>query len=439
MFDEGLWIYGLVLLAIWLFYGVAKKVRWRSNSLIHQEAIEAGLTEPSSLHPVIDQSLCLGCGACVKACPERDKHSVLGIIDGKAVLVEPTNCIGHGACMRACPFNAITLVFGSEKRGVDIPALDSDFQTSVPGIYIAGELGGMGLIRNAVQQGSQAVDAISNSVTNATPTEPDYSDVVIVGAGPAGFSASLRAKELKLNSVTLEQDSLGGSVFQYPRGKLVMTAPVNLPIVGKCTFSEVSKEELLEFWLKTEKETGVEINYQEKILNVEPVEAGFKVSTEHAEYLTKTVLLAIGRRGTPRKLGVPGEELPKVVYRMIDREQYKNQHVLVVGGGDSALEAAAEIAEQDNTTVSLSYRSEAFGRAKKRNRTRIQNAADEGHINLYMKSNVVSFSEDSVILSTQDGEKVFSNDATIICAGGILPDTFLKQIGISVETKYGTA
>ena len=436
MIESGIWIYVLFLLAIWLVYGARKKIRWHSNALIHEEAVDVGLTEPASLHPVIDPSLCLGCGACVKACPERDKHAVLGVIDGKAVLVEPTNCIGHGACKTACPFDAITLVFGSEKRGVDIPTLDPDFQTSVPGIYIAGELGGMGLIRNAVQQGSQAIDAIDKKIADLPAS--DFHDVVIVGAGPAGFAATLRAKELNLNYLTLEQDSLGGSVFQYPRGKLVMTAPVNLPIVGKCKFSEVSKEELLAFWQKTEIDTDIQINYREKILNIEPVDSGFRVATEHREYFSKTVLLAIGRRGTPRKLGVTGEELPKVVYRMIDPAQYRNQHVLVVGGGDSALEAAAEISDQDNTTVTLSYRSDAFGRAKKRNRVRIQQAQEAGRLTVHLKSNVLFFSEDSVILSTEQGETEFHNDAAIVCAGGILPDAFLKQIGISVETKFGT-
>ncbi len=425
------------LLLIWGIYLGLKKLKHRHSRSIWQEESEAGLTEPASLHPVIDPKRCMGCGTCVIACPEQNNHPVLGLIGGKAKLIAPTNCIGHGACKTACPFDAITLVFGTERRGLDIPVLKPNFETTMPDIFIAGELGGMGLIRNAIEQGHKALDALMER--HDKHHSHDY-DIVIVGAGPAGFSAALRAHELGLNYLVVEQDSLGGTVFQFPRGKLVMTAPVELPIVGKVKFTETTKEELLEFWSQVEKETGIHINYQEKVENIEPGgKTGYQITTSKGEYNTLKVLLAIGRRGTPRKLGVPGEEQSKVVYRLIDPEQYRGEHVLVVGGGDSALEAATSIAEQPGTTVTLSYRSGSFSRAKKKNRQKVETADENGTLQVLMNSNVKSFTEKQVTIEQQEALIEIPNDAAIVCAGGILPTGFLKQIGIEVDTKHGTA
>jgi thioredoxin reductase/ferredoxin len=431
-------VYLLPIGLIWLVYITHKRLKSRKNIAVMQEEFEAGLTEPASLHPLIDPAKCMGCGTCVKACPEQHNHPVLGLIDGKAQLIAPTNCIGHGACKTNCPFDAITLVFGTEKRGVDIPVLNPNFETSMAGIYIAGELGGMGLIRNAIEQGYKALDYIQEDLKSRRD-KADY-DLLIVGAGPAGFSASLRAIEKKLRYKTVEQDSLGGTVFQFPRGKLVMTAPVHLPLVGEMKFTETTKEELLAFWQQVEKKTGVEISYHERVESISShVQGGYEVKTNKGNYHTRSVLLTIGRRGTPRKLGVPGEEMSKVTYRLIDPEQYRNQHVLVVGGGDSALEAATSIADQPGTTVTLSYRSGAFGRAKRKNRERVDRAVEEGRLNLMFKSNVQSFTSDRVTIE-QEGELIeMPNQAVIICAGGILPTGFLKETGINVETKHGSA
>ncbi len=193
-------------------------------------------------------------------------------------------------------------------------------------------------------------------------------DVVVIGAGPAGFAASLCAMQHKLRFVTLEQNSFGGTVAHFPRGKLVMTAPTILPLYGKMKFRETTKEALLELWHDVMKKTGLRILYGEGVTKIMPVENGFVVVTNSARYATKTVLLAIGRRGTPRKLNIPGEEQSKVVYRLIDAEQYKGQHVLIVGGGDSALEAAISIAQEPGTKTTIAYRSKAFSRAKLKNR-----------------------------------------------------------------------
>lgn len=415
-------------------YGLMKSRRTHHNIKTVEKVTADGLTEPASLHPIFDPKACVGCGACVNACPEGN---VIGMIHGKAALMHPTKCIGHGACKRSCPFDAISLVFGTAKRGVDIPIVDSKFETNVPGIFIAGELGGMGLIRNAVEQGRQAMENIAK--LSGIGKDKSRDDVIIIGAGPAGFAASLSALEKKLRYRTIEQDSLGGTVFKFPRGKLVMTAPVKLPIVGTVKFRETQKEKLLAFWQEVEKRTNVKIQYREKMDTITRDGEGFIVKTNKGEYKTRAVLLAIGRRGTPRKLGVPGEDQPKVVYSLIDPEQYREQHVLVVGGGDAAMEAATSIAEEPGTNVTISYRSEAFSRAKEKNRQKVEEMRTSGKLNVLMKSNVKDIQKDKVVIEHEGKMLEMPNEAVIICAGGILPTPFLKEIGIQVDTKHGSA
>ena len=418
--------------AIWLSYFLIGLANERRSRRVQAAALEAGLAAPASLHPVIDPARCLGCGACTRACPEGD---VLGLVRGKAVLIEPAECIGHGACQAACPRDAISLVFGTAERGVDIPFVGPDFQTNVPGIYIAGELGGMGLIRNAIEQGRQAVEAIGGQASGASG---DALDLVVVGAGPAGFAASLAAIEKGMRFVTIEQDSFGGTVAHFPRGKLVMTAPAELPLIGRMPFKEVGKERMLEFWQAAARKTGLKVNYGERVVAVSPAAGGFVVATDKARYATRTVLLAAGRRGTPRRLDVPGEELAKVVYRLSDAAEYRGKHCLVVGGGDSALEAAGALAGERGTNVTLSYRGTAFGRAKAKNRQRFDAARKAGRLTALLNSKVVRIADGTVEIDCAGRLVRLRNDAVIVCAGGILPTDFLKATGIDVETKYGT-
>lgn len=429
--NAALMLYLVPLVVVVFFYLRRHKKRERHHTAQFEEAVKAGLTEPASLHPVINPNRCIGSGACVKACPEE----AIGIIKGKGHLVKAAVCIGHGACKAACPHDAISLVFGTAKRGMDIPQVQPNFETNVPGIFIAGELGGMGLIRKAVEQGRQAMDSIAKLKGGQFPL-----DVVIVGAGPAGLAASLGAMEKKLRFVTVEQeDSFGGTVYHYPRNKIVMTAPVQLPIIGKVKMGEISKENLLEFWQGVLRKTGLKISFFERMEKIRPEGEGFVVKTSKQEYRARAVLLTIGRRGTPRKLGVPGEESPKVVYRLIDSEQYRGRHVLVVGGGDAALEAAIAVAGEPGTTVTLSYRSEAFGRVKPKNRERLDEAQKSGKLAVLLESNVKNIAPKGVTLDQKGKTIDLENDAVIVCAGGVLPTPFLKEIGVMVETKYGTA
>lgn len=430
------WLFYLAPLAVVVLVHQLRRRRSEKKSLeLLQDARSSGLDEPASLHPVIDPLACIGCGACVKACPEGD---VLGLIAGKATLVSPSECIGHGACRSACPVGAISLVFGTERRGVELPNVRPDFQTNVPGLYIAGELGGMGLIRNAIEQGRQAMEEIAKRVRHDGRMSNVDADVAIVGGGPAGISASLAAQALGLRAVTIEQESLGGTVAHYPRGKVVMTAPAELPGYGKMKFREVGKEALLEFWTGVTSDAGLRIDYDERVEAMVRSGSAFELTTSRRTVRAPTVLLAIGRRGTPRRLGVPGEELSKVVYRMIDPQQYAARSVLVVGGGDSALEAAATLAEETDAKVTIAYRGAGFVRAKSKNRDRVEAAKTEGRLRVLLETEVLRIEPGFVLLSRKGKSGKLANDDVIVCAGGVLPTGFLRDSGVEIETRHGT-
>ena len=425
--------YGLALLGMWGAFGLGRRLKETRSTAKRQAAINAGATEPPSLHPIIDPAKCIGCGACTHACPEG---KIIGLIGGKAELLDPASCIGHGACKTACPAGAIELVFGTATRGVDIPLITPDFQSNVPGIFIAGELGGMGLIANAIEQGCQAIGSIAKL---DGIRQPNLLDVIIVGGGPAGFAASLAAKEQCLAYLTLEQSTLGGTVAHYPRGKLVMTRPATLPLYGKIKARRVRKEKLLGLWQVVMQKTGVEIRFGERVERITAMPWGFDVETGRARYSARAVLLATGRRGAPRKLDVPGEELSKVVYSLADAEQYRGQRVLVVGGGDSALEAAAELSRLPGTDVTLCYRGASFNRAKTLNRQRVERAEADRRLTIVREAVVRGIGHDRVEIECRGRQHVIANDAVIVCAGGLLPTALLARAGVEVQTKFGTA
>jgi len=434
---ENLVVYGSVILlclvVVLIYLRKLKRGSRRTEAKI-ASAKKDGIHEPVSLHPVVDPNNCIMTGACIIACPEKD---ILGILNGKATTINTSQCIGHGACFHACPTQAISLCIGTEKRGVDLPHVNQNFETNVPGISIAGELGGMGLIKNAVEQGRQAVEHIVKSLDR---THKAAYDLIVVGAGPAGISASLTAKKHGLKFLTLEQDSLGGTVFTFPRKKIVMTSPMDLPLHGKVKLFETSKTELLNLWTTTLKKNDIVIRENSKVEAISFIKDVHKVVTlDGEEYLAKHVLLAIGRRGTPRKLNIPGETMEKVAYRLLEPENISNEDIVVVGGGDSAVEAALLLSDQNRVT--LSYRKEAFQRIKPKNGEHIRQAMSQGKIDVRFNTNVEIIDRDTVAISNESGadKSILKNDRIYIFAGGELPTQFLDKIGIQITKKFGEA
>lgn len=395
-----------------------------------ESAVAEGRHEPPTIRPWLDPGRCMGSGACVTACPEH----VLQVIDGQMRVVDGAKCVGHGACVAACPTVAIELVFGSERRGIEIPAVGPDFQTNVPGIYIAGELGGMGLIANAVEQGAQA---LANAARGLPATPDGGFDVVVVGAGPAGLAAALAARQQGLRYALLDQEAFGGALRHFPRQKIVMTRPMELPGFGRVKLSTTRKEALIELFEEVVAKTGLEISAPERVDAVARDGAGFVVTTDRRTLRASRVILAVGRRGTPRRLEVPGEDGEKVAYRLVDAELYQHQHLLVVGGGDSAIEAACDLADQPGNRVTLSYRGKELSRPKAANVERLRSATDSGRLTLLLESKVKKIGVDRVWVDQGDAEQVLPNDFVFVFAGGILPTAFLQKAGIDVATHHG--
>src|SRR5580700_11811579 len=384
---------------------------------------------PQSQHPHIDANACIGCATCTGVCPEGD---VLAMLGGKAVIVNGYKCIGHSLCAEACPVGAITMVMASPGMSADLPVLSPQCEANVPNLFIAGELGGLALIKNAINQGRDCVDTIAGRIsTLRTSSAPGVLDLLIVGAGPAGISASLRAVERKLSYLTIEQDEIGGTVAKYPRQKLVMTSPVELPLYGKFKKLELSKEDLITLWKSLLERSDFNVRTGEKVENIQKSADGiFTIVSNKGQYRARAVILGLGRCGTPRKLGVKGEELPKVMYRLIETDHYINKRILVVGGGDSAVEAAMGLACQVGNNVTLSYRQAEFSRIKDRNAQRIAEFAKKGKLKVLFNSKPVEVTANTVVMDVNGAKQTLENDYVWVFAGGEPPTAFLKKVGI---------
>jgi thioredoxin reductase/Pyruvate/2-oxoacid:ferredoxin oxidoreductase delta subunit len=430
-------VYGICAIAIAIpFLLYKEKLKRREKKAL--EAAEKGKlysSGPLAQHPHIDSVYCIGCSICTHVCPEGD---VLAMLGGKAVIVNGHKCIGHALCAEACPVGAITMVMASASMGNDMPALTSEFETNVQNMFIVGELGGLALIKNAINQGRDCVDTITNRLKAMGPARsaPGVSDVLVVGAGPGGISASLRAIENKISYITVEQDEVGGTVAKYPRQKLVLTSPVNFPMHGKFSKMQLSKEDLLAFWKKLGERSDFKVRSGEKVEDIQKGPDGiFTVTTAKGEYRAHAVVLALGRAGTPRKLGVKGEELGKVMYRLIEADHYINKKILVVGGGDSAVEAAMGLARQTGNTVTVSYRQDKFSRIKERNTQHMEECIRTGKVKVLFNSAPVEFKPGSVLIDLQGAVQEIPNDFVWIFAGGTPPNAFLKKVGIQFGTR----
>jgi len=434
---------GLVIAAIVTLFFVRRYLQQQKQREVraHEAAKKGTLRSdgPQSQHPHIDTQYCIGCATCTTVCPEGD---VLAMLGGQAVIVNGYKCIGHSLCAEACPVGAITMVMASPSMGADLPQLTSEFETSVPNLFIVGELGGLALIKNAVNQGRDCADTIAARIVGLRKPHAGAAvlDALIVGAGPAGISASLRAIERKLKYLTVDSGEIGGTVSKYPRQKLVMTSPVELPIYGKFKKTELSKEDLLKIWNEILQKVDFKFQSGEKVEDIKRAEDGiFTITTTKAQYRSHAVILALGKGGIPRKLGVKGEDLPKVMYRLIEADHYVNKKILVVGGGDSAVEAAMGLANQVGNQVTLSYRKENFTRLKDRNESRVREAIQKGKLTVIFNSMPVEFKASSVLLEVNGATREVPNDFVWIFAGGEPPTAFLKKIGVRVGLRDMTA
>ncbi len=407
-----------------------RRRRQRRSAAAMAAAAGRAMHVPLTLHPVINPDICIGSLSCLKACPEGD---ILGVVNGAARLIHADHCIGHGRCAAECPVDAIRLVFGSSERGVDLPMVDEFFESSRPGVHIIGELGGMGLIRNAVAQGLQVAERLAEV---APQKDGPPTDVVIVGAGPAGLATALRLREAGRSFRVLEQGTLGGTIANYPRQKVVMTESFRVPFLGKLARKRISKEDLLSTWQRALEKADISVEEGTKVTGIEGSDGAFRVQTSRGEVEARKVVLATGRRGTPRPLGVQGEDLPKVTYRLLDAEQYDGCNVLVVGGGDAALEAAIQLADQ-SARVSISYRGPVFAKCREANRTRIGELVKAGKVQALMDSQVDLIAENEVVLTVAGAPRVLRNDFVIVNIGGELPLEFLAKLQVSLEKHFG--
>jgi thioredoxin reductase len=426
---EILLVWGVALLAAALgvgFYAANFRRQRRGDAARLTRTREMGMDRATAQHPLIDVGACIGCGSCVAACPEGD---VLGIVGGKAVVINGARCIGHGRCAEACPVGAIRVGLGDVTARDDIPLLDTQGQTTVPGLWIAGELSGFALISNAVAQGHDVMGSIAAALDPAGEAGEVY-DVVIVGAGPAGMSAALTAHERGLRAVVLDQQGAGGTILHYPRRKLVMVQPVSIPGYGPLPKREYAKEDLLAIWEELHRNHGLDIHIGIRLVGLDGTAGAFTVHTDKGDWSARHVLLALGRRGTPRRLNVPGEDSAKVVYRLIDAEAYKGRHVMIVGGGDSAAEAAVGLAVQDCASVVLSYRKPELLRIKHRNAERIAPLIASGAVEFLGETTVTAIEAGRVLLAGPDGALERPNDDVIVLAGGVPPFPMLHELGI---------
>jgi thioredoxin reductase (NADPH) len=427
-----------IAVAIILFFLITHLRRLKKRDAEAVVAAEKGKIishGPQSQHPKIDGNRCIGCASCTLVCPEGD---VLAMFGGKAVIINGYKCIGHSLCMEACPVGAITMVMADPSVNGDTPILTPRNETTVKNMFIVGELGGLALIKNAINQGRDCIDHIATrlAASGVSRNNTDVHDLLIVGAGPAGVSASLRAIEKNLKYITVDEGEIGGTVAKYPRQKLVMTSPVEFPMYGKFKKWELSKEELLKFWDQVLRRADFKFSKGEKVSDIQKAEDDtFVVHTSKSQYRTRYVVLALGKGGSPRKLGVKGEGLPKVMYRLIEADHYINKKILVIGGGDSAVEAAMGLATQLGNTVTLSYRQANFSRLKDRNVKRLEESVKKGKLKVIFNSNPVEFTEESAILEVSGATQKLANDFVWIFAGGDPPTAFLKKIGVGFNSK----
>lgn len=395
---------------------------------------EATLEATTALHAMVRADVCVGCGACVPVCPEPGAIR----LEGKLAMVDTARCKGHGECVTACPVGGILLTAGDAVQRIETPELDVHFQSNVPGLYVVGELGGRGLIKNAVNEGKLAVEHVAKQIRQNSlfaRRNADVYDVAIVGSGPAGLSAGLEALRAGLRYVMLEQGTLTDTIRKYPRHKLLLAEPVRMPLYGDLWVADASKEELLQVWETMIERTGLRVRTGQRVERVEWSGDRFVITTETQAWHAHHVVLALGRRGTPRRLDVAGEDMSNVFYDIVEMEAFEGSHMLVVGGGDSAVESAVGLANQKGTTVTLSYRGDQLKRVKPRNVEKLEAEVARGRVRVLYGSEVREVRPGEVQIDAQGVPVTLPNDYVIVRVGGTPPYDFLKRAGVRIVTR----
>ncbi len=383
--------------------------------------------------PQIDVSTCLGCYACVDACP----YDVLEIERYVAVVARPEACCGLTLCEQRCPNGSLRITDGEAigDRPRIGPELESD---DVPGLFLAGDITGLPLIKNAIHQGAHAAEKIAEGL-GKRGGDGALLDLLIVGAGPAGISAALKAKELGLRFEVLEQGDVAQSIQSFPRGKLVFDQPLELPVTGKLWLKESTKEELLSHWLRIVRKEKLPIFPDTRMtaLSRDP-DGTFRVRSEPreggppTERRARRVLVAIGQRGTPRRLpfDLAPEVEARVHYHLADARSFEGKRVVVIGLGDVAMETAIALSRQPSTRVTLVHRAEGFTRGKARNIAETRRLIEAGRVEVRWKSEPVEISKERVLLRTPRGDQGVAYDAVMVMIGSIPPTAVLQRIGV---------
>ena len=384
----------------------------------------------------INDDRCTGCDACVAVCPTN----VLDLVENKSRVLRFQDCIQCEACMWACPTSALVMhPEGTEPPAYRMPDLDEFYQTRIPGQYLIGEVAGKPLVKNAANLGRAVVEHMLATGLRSIGSRQGAVDVAIVGSGPGGLSAALTCLQRGLSYVLLEKDSLVAStIARYPKGKLIMVEPYDVPNLSLLPVFDSSKEEIIPIWKELVERVGIQIRMNETVERVVPTaNGGFEIQTNVGGYRAQRVVLATGLRGKPRTLGVQGENLPKVSALLEDPDLHRGQTVCVVGGGDSALEAAIALADA-GAKVILTYRGKSFSRSQPKNRQTVESYEAQRRIKVKYQSEVIAFTEDTVTLQMADGsQKRYPNQAAFVLIGADPPIDWLGTMGIHyVERRH---
>ncbi|HXI92259.1 MAG TPA: NAD(P)-binding domain-containing protein [Blastocatellia bacterium] len=449
-------------------------------------------------HPVINQQTCIGCHACVEACP----HDVLAIVNGVSTPINPDQCMEDTSCQVECPTNPKSCVVINTKKKIlerKVPKRDQRFKTNVEGIYLIGDVSGVPLIKNAINEGATVIDCIVDDLKKEGPNAKAEVDVAVVGIGPAGLSAAVIAKQRGLKYVAIEQDKIVATIQQvYPAGKYVFFKPDTVETKGGIPLPGPgdSKENMLKGWLDAMTSNGVVVNEEETCRDIKQDGGVFTVTTEKGKakekvsYTARKIIIAIGNRGTPMKLRVPGEDLKvmmtpppvvpkfcpscgsarkgsqqfcvvcgtpyaakaqpayetgKVQFKLSDPDDYVNKKCIIVGAGNSSIEAAVDLAglKRDgerisftrNNDVTLVVRSDFKGDLKLGNKMNVYDCIDSGKIKVFFRTEIKEITQNEVVLMdvrSKEEKARLANDFVFALIGGEKPTKFLEGLGIKI-------